>query len=140
MLFNTWGIALITTFVFEEPVSPCCVGDQCELLNFPNCSAAGGTWLIGIDSCDPNPCLASYACCTGDDICQVLALDECVGAGGEWLAGIDGCDPNPCLAYACCLERQCEMLRHQDCAGMAGDWLIGVDSCDPNPCIQPTGA
>ncbi len=34
----------------------CCVDGVCSLQTFPECNALGGIFLIGVSSCDPNPC------------------------------------------------------------------------------------
>jgi len=35
----------------------CCDGQDCQLLLEDECSQAGGDWLLGISTCDPNPCM-----------------------------------------------------------------------------------
>ena len=76
----------------------CCVGEVCEILSMAACTDAGGEWMEGIDSCDPNPC-PLRACCI-EEACEVLNMLDCLVAGGEWLDDVETCDPNPCLPYA----------------------------------------
>jgi hypothetical protein len=104
------------------------------MLRQQDCIAVGGDWLIGIDSCTPNPCIPS-ACCF-DTSCEVLREHDCVQAGGEWNGEIDTCDPNPCLPYACCIGELCQILTDEECATAGGDWRFGVPSCEPNPCYS----
>jgi hypothetical protein len=115
----------------------CCLDDDCVLLRQDECMAAGGDWLEGIETCDPDPCPSRlYACCIGET-CQILTLSECTSAGGDWLMGEESCDPNPCLReFACCIEETCEILTQLDCSAAGGDWQVGVVSCEPNPCLH----
>ena len=73
----------------------CCTGSNCQLKGRDACTAGGGTWLPGLLSCNPNPCLPS-ACCLIEE-CQLLFEDECAAAGGLWMGVGASCNPNPCL-------------------------------------------
>lgn len=71
----------------------CCLEAVCEIHSAGDCLGAGGVWLPGTLSCDPNPC--SAACCLGE-LCEVLTAHACADLGGEWLAERATCDFNPC--------------------------------------------
>jgi len=71
----------------------CCLGMECCIMHFGDCYDAGGTWLIGVGTCSPNPCAA--ACCLGQE-CQLRTFADCAAAGGVSLPGQDTCEMNPC--------------------------------------------
>ncbi|MCK4304864.1 MAG: right-handed parallel beta-helix repeat-containing protein [Candidatus Eisenbacteria sp.] len=97
MGINTEGLACDPTTPYPPPECACCIGEVCQILTQTDCLLAGGEWLSGIMSCDPNPCTASlYACCVGD-VCQILSEEDCLIAGGEWRQFVTSCQPNPCV-------------------------------------------
>lgn len=42
------------------PVAVCCLSESCQLMTAHACLLAGGNWLEGWTTCDPNPCQAQH--------------------------------------------------------------------------------
>ncbi|MCK4413504.1 MAG: hypothetical protein KAY32_08175 [Candidatus Eisenbacteria sp.] len=112
-------------------VGACCIGEACQILAPDDCTALGGEWFPGIESCDPLPCVA-HPCCTGS-VCQMLNPFDCMRAGGEIFDTIASCDPNPCDWGACCLGDDCVHTILPVCNDSGGAWHDGID-CEPDPC------
>lgn len=122
--------------IAPPPGYACCHDDVCEILRQDHCEGIGGQWLVGFETCDPDPCVVPYACCTGDDTCELMTPEDCAAAGGDLIPGSESCDPNPCIDYACCFNTTCDVMREFDCVMAGGDWMVGIDTCAPNPCLS----
>lgn len=70
----------------------CCVEAGCSLMSSAECDAIGGEWLMGIESCDPNPCAPQTYVVnpagSGDFATIQEALDD--ARGGDTILLSDG--------------------------------------------------
>ncbi len=60
--------------VCTDPVGPCCTGNTCSMLNDADCTAAGGTLTLGLNTVD-NPVTCGDTDCDGDGV--IASLDNC---------------------------------------------------------------
>jgi hypothetical protein len=84
----------------DEPLYACCnpSDGSCSLQLPWVCEADGGISLLGVLSCDPNPCTTG-ACCLADGSCDDTYLSQalCETDGGEWQGYGTDCVPNCCI-------------------------------------------
>lgn len=80
----------------ELPTGACCIDEVCTITTEADC---GGRWLGQDVPCEPNPCLATGACCIGvppNAECIVTDRATCEGQGGTYMG-----DDVPCSTELC---------------------------------------
>jgi predicted outer membrane repeat protein len=133
---NALGGFLITSREVCDP-NPCMIFACCDADN--NCTMTAmadcdDDLLIGVFTCDPNPCTSMYGACCYDDNCYLTLETDCLGT---WVGAGTVCLPIQCETGACCAaDGSCAETLIADCQGT---WTIS-SACDPNPCPQPSGA
>ncbi|MFC1573148.1 T9SS type A sorting domain-containing protein [Candidatus Eisenbacteria bacterium] len=116
----------------------CCLETgECHILHEDECGSLGGNWQVGVESCDPNPCVG--ACCLGSGECTVETADACAAYMGTYLGGGTDCSPNPCMG-ACCNVLECDecviVTSETECnqGGVQFVFQGYGSTCDASPC------
>ncbi len=124
----------------------CCIGESCSILDYLQCTAAGGSFLAPpflatpIVVCGPDPCQTG-SCCLGPGVCKdssandsfiPIDKDTCDGLSGNYIGGLR-CAGGECLAGPCV---GCSCNDDEDCGGGLGACVErpGEALDQPPPC------
>lgn len=61
----------------------CCIDESCQMLSEDDCQVAGGVWLEGIASCDPDPCVPQTYLVASDGSGDFPTIQSAVNASAD---------------------------------------------------------
>ena len=79
-----------------EAGAPGC-GFDCDIGTSEGCGDVGGDYQGDLTTCDPNPCLATGACCDADVCTEDVDETICTDGGGTYRGDDSMCLPTSCL-------------------------------------------
>jgi len=141
---SSWGGAGTTcaTFICPEAIGSCCNGVVCTA-GVAQSLCITGTFTVN-NTCTPNPCDPSAACCFSNSSCLIRPSVECATLTGIYQGIGSVCSPSPCppaLPGACCTGAACAVSADALTCFTSGGQFKGAGSvCVPSPCFVASGA
>jgi hypothetical protein len=134
---SLWSAGTCST-VACSAAGQCCnfFTGNCTLTLQSACGLASHTFIAG-ETCNPNTCPASGACCSPGGVCQRLTQPRC-SPDSLWTSG-GLCSAGPCTTLGrCCnfFTGSCTSATQSACGPAAHTWTPGA-ACTPNDCPQP---